>query len=202
MNQNIKALIDSKNLDLTCIEAKNKKPLTYAKLINQVNYTNTVLSKVGIKKNGRVAVVLDNGPAMASLFISVASCACIAPLNPAYKKEEFRFYLGKETANKTIGALQFLFTKLQNGGRRRLVSHDLNCKCVGADENCFAQLVTRSTYTDKNDAILIGILLTDADLAPELVCAAEDFAQGVQALLKIIGEVTRDSKSEKKVLYN
>ena len=69
MNQNIKALIDSKNLDLTCIEAKNKKPLTYAKLLNQANYTNTVLSKVGIKKNGRVAVVLDNGPTMSSLFI-------------------------------------------------------------------------------------------------------------------------------------
>ena len=78
----------------------------------------------------------------------------------------------------------------------------MNCKCVGADENCFAQLVTRSTCTDKNDAILIGILLTDADLAPELVYAAEDFAQGVQALLKIIGEVTRDSKNEEKVLYN
>ena len=77
----------------------------------------------------------------------------------------------------------------------------MNCKCVGADENCFAQLVTRSTYKDKNDAILIGILLTDADLAPELVYAAEDFAQGVQALLKIIGDVTRDN-TEKKVLYN
>ena len=116
--------------------------------------------------------------------------------------EEFRFYLGTEKANKTIGALQFLYNKLQNNGRRRLVSHDLNCKCVGADENCFAQLVTRSTYKDKKDSILIGLLLTDADLAPELVYAAEDFAQGVQALLQIIGDVTRDSKTEKKVLYN
>ena len=116
--------------------------------------------------------------------------------------EEFRFYLGTEKANKTIGALQFLYNKLQNNGRRRLVSHDLNCKCVGADENCFAQLVTRSTYTDKKDSILIGLLLTDADLAPELVYAAEDFAQGVQALLQIISDVTRDSKTEKKVLYN
>ena len=116
--------------------------------------------------------------------------------------EEFRFYLGTEKANKTIGALQFLYNKLQNNGRRRLVSHDLNCKCVGADENCFAQLVTRSTYTDKKDSILIGLLLTDADLAPELVYAAEDFAQGVQALLQIIGDVTRDSKTKKKVLYN
>ena len=116
--------------------------------------------------------------------------------------EEFRFYLGTEKASKTIRALQFLYNKLQNNGRRRLVSHDLNCKCVGADENCFAQLVTRSTYTDKKDSILIGLLLTDADLAPELVYAAEDFAQGVQALLQIIGDVTRDSKTKKKVLYN
>ena len=115
--------------------------------------------------------------------------------------EEFRFYLGIEIANKTIGALQFLFSKLQNNGRRRLVRHDLNCKCVGADENCFAQLVTRSTYLDKKDAILIGILLTDADLAPELVYAAEDFAEGVQALLKIIGNVSTDKKTGKKVLY-
>ena len=55
--------------------------------------------------------------------------------------EEFRFYLGTETANKTIGALQFLFTKLQNGGRRRLVSHDLNCKDdIEAHENRVAQI--------------------------------------------------------------
>jgi len=116
--------------------------------------------------------------------------------------EEFRFYLGTEKGNKAIGALHFLYNKLQNNGRRRLVSHDLNCKCVGADENCFVQLVTRSTYTDKKDSILIGLLLTDADLAPELVYAAEDFAQGVQALLQIISDVTKDSKTEKKVLYN
>ena len=116
--------------------------------------------------------------------------------------EEFRFYLGTEKANKTIGALQFLYNKLQNNGRRRLVSHDLNCKYVGADENCFTQLVIRSTYTDKKDSILIGLLLTDADLAPELVYAAEDFAVGVQALLKIIGDVSKDNETEKKVLYN
>ena len=116
--------------------------------------------------------------------------------------EEFSFYLGTETANKTIGALQFLFSKLQNSGRRRLVSHDLNCKCVGADENCFAQLVTRSSNTDKRDAILIGILLSNADLAPELVYAAEDLAVGVRSLLKVIGDITKDSKPERKILYN
>ena len=116
--------------------------------------------------------------------------------------KEFSFYLDTETANKTIQALQFLFRKLQNNGRRRLVRHDLNCKCVGADENCFAQLVIRSTYRDKKDAILIGVLLTDADLAPELVYAAEAFAVGVQALLKIVGDITEDSEPERKFLYH
>ena len=56
--------------------------------------------------------------------------------------------------------------------------------------------VTRSTYTDK-DAILIGVLLTDADLAPELVYAAEDFAQGVQVLLKTIVKSLEIAKGEK-----
>lgn len=116
--------------------------------------------------------------------------------------KEFSFYLGEEKADKTLGALQFLFSKLQNYGRRRLAGHDLNCESVGADENCFAQLITRSTYEDKKDAILIGILLSDSDLAPELVYAAEDFAIGVQALLKIIDDITRNNENKRKTLYN
>ena len=79
---------------------------------------------------------------------------------------------------------------------------DARVECVGVDENCFAQLVTRSTHTDKKDAILIGILLSDADLAPELVYAAEDFAMGVKSLLKVIGNTSKDSKPMSRVLYN
>ena len=56
--------------------------------------------------------------------------------------------------------------------------------------------------TDKRDAILIGILLCNADLAPELVYAAEDLAVGVRSLLKVIGDITKDSKPERKILYN
>ena len=37
--------------------------------------------------------MLPNGPEMAAAFLSVASCAASAPLNPSYKKEEFEFYL-------------------------------------------------------------------------------------------------------------
>jgi acyl-CoA synthetase (AMP-forming)/AMP-acid ligase II len=42
---------------------------------------------------GRVAIVLPNGPEMATAFLTVAAVCCAAPLNPAYKADEFAFYL-------------------------------------------------------------------------------------------------------------
>jgi acyl-CoA synthetase (AMP-forming)/AMP-acid ligase II len=42
---------------------------------------------------GRVAIVLPNGPEMATAFLTVAATCCAAPLNPAYKADEFEFYL-------------------------------------------------------------------------------------------------------------
>ena len=40
-----------------------------------------------------MAIVLPNGPEMATAFVTVAQSATTAPLNPAYKEEEFAFYL-------------------------------------------------------------------------------------------------------------
>ena len=37
--------------------------------------------------------MLPNGPDMASAFLGVACAAVAAPLNPAYKADEFRFYM-------------------------------------------------------------------------------------------------------------
>src|SRR5262249_39086693 len=38
-------------------------------------------------------MVLPNGPEMAAAFLGVAAGAVAAPLNPAYRAEEFEFYL-------------------------------------------------------------------------------------------------------------
>ncbi|TNE33818.1 MAG: AMP-dependent synthetase [Alphaproteobacteria bacterium] len=51
------------------------------------------LNELGIGRGDRVAIVLPNGPEMASAFVAVACGATTAPLNPAYKPEEFEFYL-------------------------------------------------------------------------------------------------------------
>ncbi len=53
----------------------------------------TTLWAAGIGRGDRVAIVLPNGPEMASAFLTVAATCCAAPLNPAYKADEFEFYL-------------------------------------------------------------------------------------------------------------
>ncbi|WP_170765822.1 acyl--CoA ligase [Ruegeria lacuscaerulensis] len=51
------------------------------------------LHQIGVGRGDRVAIVLPNGPEMATAFISVAQVATTAPLNPAYTYEEYLFYL-------------------------------------------------------------------------------------------------------------
>ena len=75
------------------IGAPDRHPLSYAGLRGQVDRTVRGLRAMGIGRDDTVALVLPNGPEMASAFISVAAGATTAPLNPAYKGDEFEFYL-------------------------------------------------------------------------------------------------------------
>ena len=50
-------------------------------------------SDLGVGRGDRVAIVLPNGPEMASAFISLAAGVTTAPLNPGYRRKEYDFYL-------------------------------------------------------------------------------------------------------------
>ena len=67
--------------------------ITYAALARQCTAIGRQLRGAGIGPGGRVAIVLPNGPAMASAFACMAPWCATAPLNPAYKTDEFDFYL-------------------------------------------------------------------------------------------------------------
>jgi hypothetical protein len=51
------------------------------------------LRAAGIVRGDRVALVLPNGPEIASAVLSVASCSACAPLNPRYRESEFELLL-------------------------------------------------------------------------------------------------------------
>jgi acyl-CoA synthetase (AMP-forming)/AMP-acid ligase II len=68
-------------------------PLRFRELRALVARTVASLNAMGIGRGDRVAIVLDNGPEMATAFLAVAAGATTAPLNPAYRAEELEFYL-------------------------------------------------------------------------------------------------------------
>jgi len=77
----------------SAIRASGAEPLTYAGFRALVMRTITRLNEFGIGRGDRVAIVLPNGPEMATAFVATASAATAAPLNPAYRADEFDFYM-------------------------------------------------------------------------------------------------------------
>ena len=89
----IAALLERGARDDVAIAAPERAPLTYGGLRDQVGRTGDALSRAGVRAGDRVAIVLPNGPEMAAAFLGVAAHATAAPLNPAYRVDEFAFYL-------------------------------------------------------------------------------------------------------------
>ncbi len=77
-------------------------PLRYGALRAFVGKTVEWLNAQGLGRNDRVAIVLNGGPELAVCFLAVASGASAAPLNPAYKADEFEFYLNDLRAKLVI----------------------------------------------------------------------------------------------------
>src|SRR5262245_50858736 len=89
----IAALLERGADSATALNSPGGVPLTYSALRGQMSDTVKALATRGIGGGDRVAIVLDNGPEMAAAFLSIAAGATAAPLNPAYRAEEFEFYL-------------------------------------------------------------------------------------------------------------
>jgi acyl-CoA synthetase (AMP-forming)/AMP-acid ligase II len=77
----------------TAISAPERADLNHDVLRGLCRRTVETLNAAGIGRGDRVAIVLPNGPEMATAFIAIACGAVTAPLNPAYRQEEFEFYL-------------------------------------------------------------------------------------------------------------
>ncbi len=98
----VRTLIAQGDAARAAIAAPGAAPLSRGRLLQQIDATVGALRALGIKANDRVAIVLPNGPEMAVSFLAVASGATAAPLNPAYRDEEFDFYLGDLEAKLLI----------------------------------------------------------------------------------------------------
>ena len=93
MAETVRDLLAPHPADAAAILAPERPTLTFGALRELADATVATLNAVGIGRGDRVAIVLPNGPEMATAFVAVACGATTAPLNPAYRAEELDFYL-------------------------------------------------------------------------------------------------------------
>lgn len=82
----------------------SRSALRYEQLDEFTHRCARFLLGLGVQRDDRVAIVLPNGPEMATTFLSVSRIATSAPLNPGLTRSEFRFYLDDLDARAVIVA--------------------------------------------------------------------------------------------------
>src|SRR3954447_24765378 len=75
--------------------------ITYGGLLEQVNAVAGQLAAAGVGRGDRVATSLTNGLPVIVSFLAAGVAGTAAPLNPAYKEDEFRFFL-EDTAARVL----------------------------------------------------------------------------------------------------
>jgi acyl-CoA synthetase (AMP-forming)/AMP-acid ligase II/thioesterase domain-containing protein len=119
------------------ILAPDRRPLMYGDLSELVERTAGHLRALGLGREAPVAVVLPNGPDMATAFVAVsASCAC-APLNPAFTRADFEFYLH------------------HLGARALLVDEDSRTAAIAAAESLGLRILRLRTRSQAGDFELL-----------------------------------------------
>ncbi len=76
--------------------------MTYGALRKNVEALASQLAAAGVARGDRVGIALPNGLPIVLAFLAAAEVGTAAPLNPAYKEDDFRFYLEDTNAKVLI----------------------------------------------------------------------------------------------------
>ena len=95
-------LLEGGSPDHIAIQIPGDGPsVTYSQLRSQVESLAAQLNKLGLGRGDRIAIALPNGLEMMASFLAASTVGTAAPLNPAYRVDEFKFYL-EDTGARAI----------------------------------------------------------------------------------------------------
>lgn len=93
MSQTLTHLLERGSAHRAAIVVPDGPVITHGRLRELVIEAAGRLAALGVRPGDRVAMALPNGPEAIVLFLAAALGATAYPLNPAYKEDEFRFYI-------------------------------------------------------------------------------------------------------------
>ncbi len=95
----IRAIPDSST---AVIAPEQNVTITYGALRANVEALAGQLAAAGVRRGDRIGIALPNGLPIVVAFLAAAEVGTAAPLNPAYKEDDFRFYLEDTNAKVLI----------------------------------------------------------------------------------------------------
>ena len=98
----VSALLELAPADAPALGAPDRSAVTYGELRAIIDEVGSLLRQAGVARTDRVGIVVRNGPEMAAAFLAVSCHAVAAPLNPAYRADDFRFYLADLDARLVV----------------------------------------------------------------------------------------------------
>lgn len=107
---------------------------------------------------------------------------CDGPESQANVWNDFASSLGTDQGQKALKSFEDLCGLCSKHGRRPLMRHSVNCKCLGADESCFANFIGTAVMGERDDAMLIATLLVRPDVAPLLTSLATEFGLALKRM--------------------
>ncbi|MEL6679028.1 MAG: AMP-binding protein, partial [Pseudomonadota bacterium] len=102
MATTLSALLATHPAESLAIGGQDRPWLTYGDLRDLAGTVRGQLNASGIGRGDRVAIVLPNSPEMATAFVTIAQTCTTAPLNPAYRVDEYDFYLSDLKAKALV----------------------------------------------------------------------------------------------------
>ncbi|MEP3345890.1 MAG: hypothetical protein ABJN34_02080 [Litoreibacter sp.] len=128
-----------------------------------------------------VGVVTELGSVEAASVIYLRLW-CDGPKSQESVWHDFASSFGADQGRKVLKGFEDLCRLCAQHGRRPLMRHSVSCKCLGADESCFANFVAAAATGDRNDAMLIATLLVRPDVAPLVTSLAADFGLALERM--------------------
>jgi acyl-CoA synthetase (AMP-forming)/AMP-acid ligase II len=97
----IRSLLDNGERKHRAVDALTGA-MTYQEFADQVDELAAYLTGIGLGKGDRIAMALPNGLEVIASFLAASTVGTAAPLNPAYTRDEFKFYLEDTSARALI----------------------------------------------------------------------------------------------------
>ncbi len=101
--------------------------------------------------------------------------------------------LGPKGGREALQAFEYLCNFCLRRSRRPLMRHQVNCKCIGADESWFADFIGYAAAGKLEDALFIATTIFPPDIAPVAVECAQHFGLALQEMNKTNPKLTYET---------